>query len=113
MAIGEKLANGINGAIENFPAKKFADTIDVWVQGIWDMLVSCLDNIHWDDFGEKIKDPLRSCPKCTSNLTISKAFYKTGKYMIINLYRKNDMMKLEFFKNLTISGQYLFNCSPK
>ena len=67
---------------------------------------NCIDELN-DDFnnlyfGEKIKDPLRSCPKCTSNLTISKAFYKTGKYMIINLYRKNDMMKLEFFKNLKI-----------
>lgn len=53
--VGRKLADGINGAIENFPAKKFANTINTWVQGLWDMLVSCLSHIHWDDLGEKIR----------------------------------------------------------
>jgi len=54
--IGTRLADGINGAIENFPAEKFANTIDEWVQGLWDMIVSCLSQIHWDDLGEKIKE---------------------------------------------------------
>lgn len=85
VAIGEKLANGINGAIENFPAKKFADTIDVWVQGIWDMLVSCLDNIHWDDFGEKIKEFVGNIDPKTWKILLSGLLLLKGASFTVSL----------------------------
>ena len=52
--LGVALADTINGAIENFPAKEFADTIDAWVQGIFDMFVNFLGHVKWSNFVTKM-----------------------------------------------------------
>lgn len=83
--IGAKLADGINGAIENFPAKKFADTIDVWVQGIFDLLVSCLDNIHWNDLVDKIKEFISNLDFKTVRILLTSLAILKGASLTISL----------------------------
>ena len=52
--------------------------------------------------GERVKSQSKNCPNCTLNLFIYKSFDKTSKYLIINVKRQNDKMKLTLEKNLKI-----------
>ena len=54
--VGEKLAETINGAIGSFPAAELANTIDAWVKGIWDLLVSMVKNVDKGKLISKIKE---------------------------------------------------------
>lgn len=54
--LGQKLADAVNGFIATFPAGKFADTIDVWVQGLYDLVVEFFKNLDWNGLKDKIKE---------------------------------------------------------
>ena len=54
--LGKALGRTINGAIKDFPAKEIANTIDAWVQGIYDMLVEGFKTLEWDKLKDKIKE---------------------------------------------------------
>ena len=54
--VGTSLADTINGAIETFPAKELAQTINVWVQGIWDLLTTAIKNVDKEKLISKIKE---------------------------------------------------------
>ena len=69
--IGQKLADGINGFINNFPAKQFANTIDAWVQGIFDLFVNALSNIKWSKVADKIAEFIRNLDFKTLAIVIS------------------------------------------
>ena len=55
-------------------------------------------------FGDRIKSQTKYCPNCSYNLSTSKSFDKTGKYLIINLNQKKNTMKLQFLQNLKIKN---------
>ena len=54
--LGTKLAETINGAIETFPASELAETINVWVQGLWDLFVNMVKNVDKEKLIAKIKE---------------------------------------------------------
>jgi len=51
---GKSIAAGINGFFENFDFKAFAHSINSWVKGILDMLISAVERVKWDKVGRKI-----------------------------------------------------------
>lgn len=69
--IGQNIADGINGFIENFPAKQFANTIDKWVQGVFDLFVSALSNIKWSKVADKIGEFIRNLDFKTIAIVLS------------------------------------------
>jgi phage-related protein len=58
--LGLSIANGINGLFRNFDAGAFADSIDAWVQGIFDVVVTALANIDWLTVWDKAKEFLEN-----------------------------------------------------
>lgn len=76
--LGVAIADTINGAIENFPAKEFADTLDAWVQGIFDGLVAALTHIHWNSFGDKIVEFISNIDLKTIEIVLSAIALKKG-----------------------------------
>lgn len=54
--LGTKLAETINGAIETFPASELAETINVWVQGLWDLFVNMVKNVDKAKLIAKIQE---------------------------------------------------------
>ena len=87
-----------------FSNKKFI-VIDLPIESNFDIedeLNNVLYNLY---FGEKRKNLSKYCPNCQYiNLSSSRSFAKTGKYLIINLCRKNDRMQLHFLQNLIIKN---------
>ena len=55
-------------------------------------------------FGESKPIQSKYCPKCNSDLSISKSFHKTGKYLIIHLNQKKAKKRLNFLQNLKIQN---------
>lgn len=76
--LGVALADTINGAIENFPAKEFADTLDAWVQGIFDGLVAALTHVHWNSLGDKIVEFISNIDLKTIEIALSAIALKKG-----------------------------------
>ena len=54
--LGTKLAETINGAIETFPASELAETINVWVQGLWDLFINMVKNVDKAKLVAKIQE---------------------------------------------------------
>lgn len=76
--LGKALAKTVNGAIENFPAKEFADTFNVWVQGIFDGLVSFLSHVKWDKLGDKIVEFISNIDLKTITILLGAVALKKG-----------------------------------
>ena len=54
--LGLSIASGINGFFQNFNFKKFAKTINLWVDGIEKSIGTALKNISWKDVMSGIGD---------------------------------------------------------
>lgn len=54
--LGESIAAGVNSFFENFNFAEFAQTINVWVQGIWTTITTAIKKIKWDLVWEKAKE---------------------------------------------------------
>lgn len=54
--LGESIASGINNFFETFDFAALADTINIWVQGIWDTIKALITNIDWGKIFEGIDD---------------------------------------------------------
>ena len=53
---GLSLADGVNKFFTNFDFGLLADTLNVWVQGIFDAIVSFIKGVHWQDVWNGVKD---------------------------------------------------------
>lgn len=53
--LGESIAEGINEFFATFDFADLANTIDVWVQGVWTTLKTAIEEINWEDVWEGIK----------------------------------------------------------
>lgn len=53
---GRSIAAGINGFFLNLDLLSAADAINTWANGILDTMIAALDNVKWEDIGEKIGD---------------------------------------------------------
>ena len=54
--VGKKLAEGINEFFYTFDFKSFAEAINVWVQGLWELIKETLTNIDWKAVFQGVKD---------------------------------------------------------
>ena len=54
--LGESIASGITNFFDTFDTKALADTVDVWVQGIWKTIKTAIGNVSWGDVWEDVKD---------------------------------------------------------
>ena len=55
-SLGYSIAEGINEFFKNFDVKQLAETINVWVQGLWHMVKTAIDNIDWSTIWKDVKD---------------------------------------------------------
>lgn len=55
-AIGKSVASAINGFIKNFPAEEFAGTLNAWIGGLFDLVVTAVENIDWGKLASKIAE---------------------------------------------------------
>ena len=53
---GNSIATGINNFFKTFNFVAAADTINVWVGGIFDMLATAVDRVDWNKIGQSIAD---------------------------------------------------------
>lgn len=53
-AIADSIANGINTAIEHINAAEAASNLSVFVLDMWDTLNQLIENIDWEQLGEKV-----------------------------------------------------------
>ena len=53
---GLSIAAGINGFFQNFDFKALATTINVFVQGVWNTLITAIQNVDWKSVWNGIKD---------------------------------------------------------
>jgi phage-related protein len=56
IGFGKSIADGINNFFSNFDFGLLANTINVWVHGLFDLIVSTLANINWSDVFKGIED---------------------------------------------------------
>lgn len=52
--LGLSIASGINGFVENLDIDKAADAINTFVEGVWDTVITAIDNINWEEIADKI-----------------------------------------------------------
>ena len=52
--LGMSIAEGVNKFFATFKFEDLAETINVWVQGLWEALVTAVSNIHWIDVYDSI-----------------------------------------------------------
>lgn len=53
---GLKISDGINGFFETFDFAKLAKTLNVWVDGIKESIITAISNVKWEDVFKGIKD---------------------------------------------------------
>ena len=51
---GKRIGQGINNFFANFDFKNYAHTINVWLNGILDMMIAGVDTVDWDMVGRQI-----------------------------------------------------------
>ena len=56
--IGMTIATAINTFFEEFDFVEFANTVDLWVQGIWDTIWTTITNVDWQKVYEGIRKTL-------------------------------------------------------
>lgn len=53
---GNSIASGINNFFATFDFALLANTIDVWIQGIWTTIKTTIENIEWKNIWDGIKE---------------------------------------------------------
>lgn len=53
---GNSIASGINNFFATFDFALLANTIDVWVQGIWTTIKTTIENIEWKNIWDGVKE---------------------------------------------------------
>lgn len=74
--LGLSIATGINNFFTTFDFGALADTIDVWVQGIWDTIKSAVSNIDWSAVWEAAVDFLGNLDLKTVSIVIGAVLIK-------------------------------------
>lgn len=54
--LGESIASGINNFFATYDFASLAQTLNVWVQGIWDSIKTAIANIEWDTVWDGVKE---------------------------------------------------------
>lgn len=54
--IGENIGESINGFFEDFKTDDLAETLNVWVDGLWELVLTALDTIEWEQIFGGLKD---------------------------------------------------------
>lgn len=52
--LGLSIASGINGFVENLDVDKATTAINTFVEGVWNAVVTAIDNINWGEIADKI-----------------------------------------------------------
>lgn len=68
--LGNSIATGINKFFDTFDFAALAQTINVWVQGIWDTLTTAIKKIKWEKVLEGITDFLKNLDLKTLSIVI-------------------------------------------
>lgn len=80
--LGTSIAGFVNGALETFNFGDIADTIDVWVQGLWTAIKSAIKGINKDDAASAIGDFFGNLDQETVEIVIGAILIKkVGKWV--------------------------------
>lgn len=76
--LGLSIASGISSFFETTDTAALADTIDVWVQGIWTTIKTAIGNVSWGDVWEDVKDIISNIDIETVEIMIGAFALKYG-----------------------------------
>lgn len=81
--LGVSLAAGVNSFFKTFNWGQFADTIDVWVQGLYEMIKAFIGNLSWSTIFDGIVDFLSHIDLKTIEIVIGAiALKNVGKWVL-------------------------------
>lgn len=87
---GESIASGVNNFFATFDFGALANTIDVWVQGIWTTIKTAIQEIEWKTVWDGIKDFLSNIDLETVALIIGAvSIKKIGTFVFGGAMLKN------------------------
>ena len=87
---GESIASGVNNFFATFDFGALANTIDVWVQGIWTTIKTAIQEIEWKTVWDGIKDFLSNIDLETVALIIGAvSIKKIGTFVFGGVMLKN------------------------
>ena len=94
--LGVNVADGINNAFRNFDFKALAETLNTWVDGLWDFIGGFLEKIDPRDIFKGIKDFLGTLELDTITVIVGAIAWKLGagnliKGALITLLTKNPI----------------------
>lgn len=75
---GESIAEGVNNFFKTFDWKNAADTIDAWVQGLRDAIVSFLKNVDWKNVFSAQLEHMKNIDLETVGIVVGAITLKTG-----------------------------------
>lgn len=95
--LGVNIADGINNIFRNFDFEALAETLNVWVDGIWEFIGGFLEKIEPGDIFKGIKDFLGTLELDTLAVIIGAIAWKLGagvliKNAIVALLTKNPIV---------------------
>lgn len=67
--LGNAIAEGINGFFDEFDGGELADTLDVWVKGLWKTMKTAVSKVDWKDVFMDMLDFLTSIDLDTMTIT--------------------------------------------
>lgn len=79
---GNSIASGINNFFATFDFALLANTIDVWIQGIWTTIKTTIENIEWKNIWDGIKEFISNIDLGTVAIIIGAiSIKKIGKFI--------------------------------
>ncbi len=96
--IGMTIATGINTFFDEFDFVEFADTVDIWVKGIWETIWTAITNTDW----QKVYEGIR---KFLSNLDLGTVAIIIGALTIKQILAAKVLPNALAFLAKTLSGQ--------
>lgn len=88
--LGANVADGINTVFQNFEFEALAETLNVWVDGLWDFIGGFLEKIEPGDIFKGIKDFLGTLELDTLTVIVGAIAWKLGAGVLI----KNALLAL-------------------
>lgn len=106
--LGESIAAGINGAVDEFDPQMVAKTMNTWANGIFEALGTAITKVKWSKLLKKILILMGNLDASTWSLIIGVYFVKTLKKVLATQFVKDKIgewiWKKIFTKSATKAG---------
>lgn len=90
---GESVSTGINEFFEKFDFKKLAQTLNTWVDNLWDFIKGIIDGLEWEDIWNGVKDFFSNLELDTITVIVGAIAWKFGIGAVIKETLKGLILK--------------------